>query len=81
MRKYKCFDCGHTWQILFAKDIQGIKQACPECKSINVHSKDDKLGWGRNDGWTSLERDEGLQGEQNGDLAAEESTKLINEET
>jgi hypothetical protein len=36
MRKFKCFDCNHTWEIIFFEEKPGVKQACPNCKSLNV---------------------------------------------
>jgi hypothetical protein len=37
MRKFKCLDCNHTWEIIFGEEKPGVKQACPACKSLNVH--------------------------------------------
>ena len=42
MRKYKCFDCDHTWEVIFGEEEPGVKQACPKCKSLNVHRMDKK---------------------------------------
>jgi len=44
MRKYKCFDCDRTWEIVFGKEDPGVKQACPKCKSLNVHRIDNNDG-------------------------------------
>jgi hypothetical protein len=42
MRKFKCLDCNHTWEIIFFEENQGVKQACPKCKSLNVQRIDKK---------------------------------------
>ncbi|MGD9091969.1 MAG: hypothetical protein PVF74_03920 [Anaerolineales bacterium] len=47
MRKFKCFDCGHTWQIIFGGGEPGFKQACPKCKSLNIHRINKMRGGGR----------------------------------
>jgi transposase-like protein len=39
MRKFKCFDCGNTWQMIFGEGDPGFKQVCPKCKSLNIHRK------------------------------------------
>lgn len=44
MRKFKCFDCDHTWEIIFFEEKPGVKQACPKCKSLNVQQIDIKSG-------------------------------------
>jgi phage FluMu protein Com len=40
-----CLDCNYTWQITFGKEEQGLKQACPNCKSLNVRRIKNELGW------------------------------------
>jgi phage FluMu protein Com len=40
MRKYECHDCHHTWTIIFGDAAPGIKQACPNCKGLNVQRID-----------------------------------------
>jgi hypothetical protein len=47
MRKFKCFDCGHTWQIIFGGGDPGYKQVCPKCKSLNIHRINKIRGGGR----------------------------------
>lgn len=37
MRKFKCYDCNHTWDLPFGQGGRGMDQVCPECGSKNVH--------------------------------------------
>ena len=46
MRKFKCFDCNHTWEIIFSEERPGVKPACPACKSLNV----DRMNKNREEG-------------------------------
>ena len=47
MQKFKCFDCGHTWKIIFGGGGPGIKRACPNYKSFNIHGIDKIRGGSR----------------------------------
>ena len=58
MRYFKCFDCGHLWEIIFWEESEGTRMACPECKSLNVHQIEKVLGWDREGKYTSLVKDE-----------------------
>lgn len=37
MFQFDCIDCGHTWDIIFWEESEGVKTACPHYKSLNVH--------------------------------------------
>lgn len=47
MRKFQCYDCGHTWELPFGEGGQGTELTCPECGSKNVHrsAKEHGRGW------------------------------------
>ena len=51
MRKFKCSDCQHTWELPFGT---GRPQDCPSCKSGNIHrAQEDRTnarGFGREQG-------------------------------
>ena len=47
MRKFKCFKCGHTWQLPFGQGGMGAGLSCPECESRNVHRAQEDRGWQR----------------------------------
>ena len=52
MRKFKCNDCGHTWELPFGQGVRGMDQVCPECGSKNVHRVGGERGRGRGGrGW------------------------------
>lgn len=40
MRTFKCYDCGHTWQLPHGEGGRGIDLTCPECGSHNIHRED-----------------------------------------
>ncbi len=37
MRKFKCYDCDHIWQLPHGQGGRGSEQTCPKCGSSNVH--------------------------------------------
>jgi hypothetical protein len=37
MRTFKCYDCGHTWQLPHGEGGVGAGLTCPACESGNVH--------------------------------------------
>jgi hypothetical protein len=47
MRAFKCFDCGHTWQLPYGQGGMGSGLSCPECESHNVHRTPEDRGWAR----------------------------------
>jgi len=47
MTHFKCFDCGHVWNIIFYEASEGGKLACPQCKSLQVHRIRKIHGWDR----------------------------------
>lgn len=52
MRTFKCYDCGHTWELPFGEGGRGVDQVCPECGSENIHRDGGGLGRGRGGrGW------------------------------
>jgi len=54
MRKFKCYDCDHSWELPFGQGGRGMDQVCPECGSKNVHRTGGERGRGkRGRGWGS----------------------------
>ena len=52
MRKFKCYDCDHTWELSFGQGGRGMDQVCPKCGSTNVHRSGDARGRGNGGhGW------------------------------
>jgi rubrerythrin len=45
-RKFKCYDCQHTWEISYGT---GRPENCPSCKSGNIHRAEEDRGYAR--GW------------------------------
>lgn len=42
---FQCFDCGHCWNTIFWEEREGVKIACPQCKSLNVQRIEKIRGW------------------------------------
>ncbi len=52
MRKFKCYDCDHAWDLTFGQGGRGMDQVCPECGSKNIHRVNGERGRGkRGRGW------------------------------
>lgn len=52
MRTFKCYDCGHIWELPFGECVRGLDQDCPECGSENIHREGKERGRGRGGrGW------------------------------
>jgi len=51
MRKFRCYDCQHTWQLPYGT---GRPENCPSCKSGNIHRAEEDgeyaRGFGRGQG-------------------------------
>jgi len=47
MRKFKYFDCGHSWQLLHDQGGLGSRLSCLECGSRKVHRSTKERGWRR----------------------------------
>ena len=47
MRKFKCYQCNHTWELPFGEGGRGVEQACPKCKSNNIHRVGKTRGQGQ----------------------------------
>ncbi len=43
-RKFKCYDCGHEWQVPHGT---GRPNVCPKCGSKNIHRSEDDRGHAR----------------------------------
>ncbi|OGP88449.1 MAG: hypothetical protein A2156_03200 [Deltaproteobacteria bacterium RBG_16_48_10] len=41
MRKFKCYDCQHSWELPYGK---GRPESCPSCKSGNIHRVQEDRG-------------------------------------
>ena len=46
-RKFRCYDCSHTWELPFGT---GRPNMCPSCESRNIHRMDANRGWARTGG-------------------------------
>ena len=44
MRKFKCADCRHTWELPYGT---GRPENCPSCKSANIHRAEEERRYGR----------------------------------
>jgi predicted DNA-binding protein (UPF0251 family) len=44
MRKFKCYDCRHDWELSHGTGRPGN---CPSCKSTNIHRAEDDRGYAR----------------------------------
>jgi len=44
MRKFKCYDCEHTWELPYGT---GRPENCPSCKSGNIHRAEEDRGYAR----------------------------------
>jgi DNA-directed RNA polymerase subunit RPC12/RpoP len=53
MRKFQCYDCGHTWELLYGEGGRGTDLACPKCGGKNLH----RFAKERGRGWRSGKRD------------------------
>jgi predicted DNA-binding protein (UPF0251 family) len=42
MRKFKCYDCQHTWEVPHGTGRPGN---CPSCQSVNIHRAEDDRGF------------------------------------
>jgi DNA-directed RNA polymerase subunit RPC12/RpoP len=52
MRTFKCYDCGHTWELAYGEGGRGRDLICPQCGSHNIHRGDKPhghTGWRRRD--------------------------------
>jgi len=43
-RKFKCYDCQHTWELPYGT---GRPAQCPECKCVNIHRDEEDRGCAR----------------------------------
>jgi DNA-directed RNA polymerase subunit RPC12/RpoP len=37
MRRFKCYDCQHEFEVPFGQGGRGAEMTCPKCGSSNVH--------------------------------------------
>ena len=44
MRTFKCYDCQHTWQLMFGAGGRGRDLICPQCGSHNIHRAEQDRG-------------------------------------
>ncbi len=44
MRKFKCFNCQHEWQLPHGEGGQGTEMTCPKCGSHNIHRIEKERG-------------------------------------
>jgi predicted DNA-binding protein (UPF0251 family) len=49
-RHFSCYDCKHEWTSPFGT---GRPDACPQCKSTNIHRAAQDRGWARGRGFAS----------------------------
>ena len=58
MRRFKCIDSGHEWDVPFEEMVARVPPTCPKCRSVNaipVHLPGSEVrrgrgGWGRHQG-------------------------------
>ncbi|MBU7028380.1 MAG: DUF134 domain-containing protein [Theionarchaea archaeon] len=43
-RKFKCYDCGHDWELPYGT---GRPETCPACGSVNLHRAPEDRGYAR----------------------------------
>jgi predicted DNA-binding protein (UPF0251 family) len=43
-RKFKCYDCGHEWELPYGT---GRPATCPQCGSVNLHRAPEDRGYRR----------------------------------
>ncbi|MBU6997016.1 MAG: DUF134 domain-containing protein [Theionarchaea archaeon] len=46
-RKFKCYDCGHEWELPYGT---GRPTQCPQCNSVNLHRAPEDRGYARGPG-------------------------------
>ncbi|MBN1289156.1 MAG: hypothetical protein JXA49_05915 [Actinobacteria bacterium] len=46
-RKFKCYDCGHEFEVPYGTGGMGRDMNCPECNSANIHRGDGDRGYER----------------------------------
>lgn len=46
-RKFRCPECGHTWEILYGSPRPA---QWPQCKSVNIHRAEEDRGYARRGG-------------------------------
>ncbi len=44
MRKFKCYECQHTWELPYGT---GRPETCPSCKSNKIRRAEEERGYGR----------------------------------
>lgn len=44
MKRFKCYDCKHEWEIPYGI---GRPTECPQCKSKNIHRAEQDRGYSR----------------------------------
>ena len=47
VKKFKCSECGHEWEIAYGAGRPGD---CPSCKSTNIHRSEEQRGYARGGG-------------------------------
>ncbi|MHC4691640.1 MAG: DUF134 domain-containing protein [Planctomycetota bacterium] len=53
MRKFKCYECNHVWEIAFGSGRPG---ECPKCQSNNIHRAEEERGHARTGGFRRARR-------------------------
>ena len=44
MRKFKCYECQHSWEVPYGT---GRPEGCPSCKGGNIHRAEEDRGYAR----------------------------------
>jgi putative FmdB family regulatory protein len=47
MRKFRCADCGHTFELAYGTAMPGGSMDCPKCGGKNVHRAEEDRGYNR----------------------------------
>ena len=58
MRKFKCLECGHVWELPFGEGGRGVDQICPKCNSRTVYRASRLRGFGWRRGQRGIACDE-----------------------
>jgi predicted RNA-binding Zn-ribbon protein involved in translation (DUF1610 family) len=47
MRSFRCYDCGHHFQVAYGVGGPGARMTCPNCGSRNIHRAETDRGFAR----------------------------------
>jgi len=47
MRRFRCYDCGHQFQVAYGVGGPGAQMTCPNCGGRNIHRAEIDRGFAR----------------------------------